>query len=253
MRIRIGELVDISTVDWVGRPATMLFLGGCSFACPWCQNADLVPLNSGSLVRISDIEERISKNFGLIEGIGFSGGEPTLQEEALTEISSWAKNHGLSVLLNTNGSNPGVVQSLIDKDLIDEVSSDVKAPLLAYEYSKVIGRSLSFCAEVVLRITETLSICRERGIPVEIRTTIIPGLLDRADQIKAISRGKQYCERYILQQFFPNENIPDSNYRDLSPPDRVHLLSLAQVAVDEGIRNVFIRSSYQGLERVELK
>lgn len=229
---------------------TMLFLGGCSFACPWCQNAPLIPLNSGSLVQISDIEERISKNFGLIEGIGFSGGEPTLQEEALTEISSWAKNHGLSVLLNTNGSNPRVVQNLIEKDLIDEVSSDVKAPLLAEEYSKVIGKSRSYCADVVLKIAETLSICRECGIPIEIRTTIIPGLIDRSDQIKAISRGKQYCERYILQQFFPNETILDSNFRDLSPPDRVHLLSLAQVAIDEGIRNVFIRSSYQGLERV---
>ena len=250
MRIRIGALVDISTVDWVGRPTTMLFLGGCSFACPWCQNVDLVPLDSGSLVQISEVEERISKNLGLIEGIGFSGGEPTLQEEALAEISGWAKNQGLSVLLNTNGSNPRVVQGLIDKDLIDEVSSDVKAPLVADEYSRVIGRSPSYCAGAVSRITKTLSICRERGIPIEIRTTVIPNLVDHPDQIQAISRGKQYCERYILQQFVPNENIPDSNYRDLSPPDRAHLLSLAQVAVKEGIRNVFIRSSYQGLERV---
>jgi pyruvate formate lyase activating enzyme len=253
VRIRIGEMVDISTVDWVGRPVTMLFLGGCNFACPWCQNAALVPLNSGSLIQISEIEERISKNFGLIDGIGFSGGEPTLQEKALTEISGWAKDHRLDVLLNTNGSNPQVIENLIDKDLIDEVSSDIKAPLVAEKYSKVIGKSLSYSVEAIPKIERSFSICEERGIPLEIRTTIIPGLVDQPGQIKEISQGIQYCKRYILQQFVPNENVPASRYRDISPPDRTLLLSLAQAAVNQGIGKVFIRSSHQGLERVESK
>jgi len=251
MKIRIGGIVDVSTVDWVGRPTTMLFLAGCSFACPWCQNTNLISPKSGELVPVSKVEERISRNLGLIDGIGFSGGEPTLQGKPLTEISSWAKHKGLEVFLNTNGGNPRVIQDLIDKGLVDVVASDVKAPLVADEYSKVIGKSKSYCDRVICKIRETVSLCNEREIPLEIRTTIIPDLVDRPDQIRDISQDLKHCERYILQQFVPNENVVDPRFRDLSPPNREHLLSLARIALGEGVKSVFIRSSYRGLERVE--
>jgi len=252
MKIRIGGIVGVSTIDWVGRPTTMLFLAGCSFACPWCQNARLIPSDSGFLVSVSEVEERISKNLRLIDSVGFSGGEPTLQEEPVAEISRWAKHMGLGVFLNTNGSSPCVVRVLIEGGLVDRVALDVKAPLMADEYSKVIGRSSSFCAEVIGKIRETVHACSEGKVPVEIRTTIIPGLVDRPDQIRAISRDLKQCERYILQQFVPTEDVPDLRFRDLPPPSREDLLRLAEIALGEGVRSVFIRDSLRGLERVEL-
>ncbi len=251
MEMRIGGLVDISTIDWVGKPTTMLFLSGCPFACPWCQNADLVPPKSGNLVSVSELKERISKNLGLIDGVGFSGGEPTLQEEPVIEIAAWAKDRGLGIFLNTNGSNPQVVRNLAQMDLLDEVASDVKAPLVPDEYSRVIGRSSSYCSEVIVDISETFSVCRENNIPTEIRTTIIPGLVDRPDQIQSISNISRGCERYILQQFVPNEKVPDPRYRLLSSPSREGLMRLARVALGEGVENVFIRSSFRGLEKVD--
>jgi len=251
MKIRIGGMVDVSTIDWVGRPTTMLFLAGCSFQCPWCQNANLVPLKSGFLIPVSEVEERISKNLGLIDGIGFSGGEPTLQEGAVAEISKWAKHRGLGVFLNTNGSSPSVIQNLVEEGLVDRVASDIKAPLVPGEYARAIGRSPSYCVKVINKIRETISICNENKVPLEIRTTIVPGLIDRPDQVQAISRDLKGCERYILQQFVPNESVPDPKLRDLSPTDREHLMSLAKIALREGVKNVFIRSSFQGLERVE--
>ncbi|MBL7118671.1 anaerobic ribonucleoside-triphosphate reductase activating protein [Candidatus Bathyarchaeota archaeon] len=250
MKIRLGGIVDVSTVDWVGRPTTMLFLAGCSFACPWCQNANLISPESGELVSVSKVEERISRNLGLIDGIGFSGGEPTLQGKPLAEISSWAKHKGLGVLLNTNGDNPRVIQDLLDMNLVDRVASDVKAPLEPDEYSKVIGKSPLYCDGVIRKIRKTVSLCNKKNIPIEIRTTIIPNLVDRPDQIRDISQDLKNCERYILQQFVPNENVIDPRFRDLSPPNREHLLSLARIALGEGVKNVFIRSSSQGLEKV---
>ncbi len=249
MNVRIGGIVDVSTIDWVGRPTTVLFLAGCSFACPWCQNTNLIPLRSGKLVSVSEVKKRISMNLGLIDGIGFSGGEPTLQENPLTEISSWAKRKGLGVFLNTNGSNPRVIRDLIEMNLVDRIASDVKAPLEVGEYSRVIGKSTSYCDRVIGKIRETISLCNEREIPLEIRTTIVPNLVDRPDQIRDISRDLKHCERYILQQFVPNENVVDPRFRDLSPPSREHLLSLARIAQREGVKSVFIRSSSRGLER----
>lgn len=252
MKLRIGGIVSLSTIDWVGRPTTMLFLAGCSFACPWCQNAKLVPLDSGFLVSVSEVEERISKNLRLIDNIGFSGGEPTLQAEPVSELSRWAKRLGLGVFLNTNGSSPCVVKVLIEGGLVDRVALDVKAPLVADEYSKVIGRASSYCADITGKIRETISACNRGKIPLEIRTTVIPGLVDRPDQVRAISRELKQCERYILQQFVTTEDVPDSRFKALPSPSREDLLRLARIALEEGLGDVFIRCSLRGLERVEL-
>jgi pyruvate formate lyase activating enzyme len=145
-----------------------------------------------------------------------------------------------------------VVRGLIEGGLVDRVALDVKAPLMSDEYSKVIGRASSYCGEIIGRIRETIATCNESKVPVEIRTTVIPGLVDRPDQVCAISRELKQCERYVLQQFVPTEDIPDLRFRSLPSPSREDLLRLARIALGEGLGNVFIRGSLRGLERVEL-
>jgi pyruvate formate lyase activating enzyme len=57
--LRIGGIVDMSTVDWYGNVSLVIFFSGCNFRCPYCQNSGLIPLESGEEVDIELIGERI--------------------------------------------------------------------------------------------------------------------------------------------------------------------------------------------------
>ncbi|MCJ7505720.1 4Fe-4S cluster-binding domain-containing protein, partial [Candidatus Bathyarchaeota archaeon] len=73
-KARIGGIMDLSTIDWYGKIASMTFFAGCNFRCPYCQNASLVPMNSGKEIDTVDIFKRVEKNADIIDAVGFTGG-----------------------------------------------------------------------------------------------------------------------------------------------------------------------------------
>ncbi|HID90834.1 TPA: radical SAM protein, partial [Candidatus Bathyarchaeota archaeon] len=129
MKLRIGGLVDISTVDYRGHVTFMIFFAGCNFRCPFCQNAPLIPVGSGREVDLDYVRRRVEESAPLLDAVGASGGEPALQPGALTELFRWAKGRGLRTFLNTNASCPAVVGRLVEEGLVDHVAMDVKGPL----------------------------------------------------------------------------------------------------------------------------
>ena len=73
-----------------------------------------------------------SKYKKLIDGVVISGGEPVLQKSLLRFVEK-IKNIGLKVKLDTNGTNPDMIQELISKNLLDFIAMDVKGPLDKYD------------------------------------------------------------------------------------------------------------------------
>ncbi len=247
-RARIGSILDLSTVDWPGRISSVIFMAGCNLRCPYCQNASLVSTESGELVEVSKVLRRITSNMTMIDAVGFCGGEPTLQEEPLVESCHRLVGIGLKTFVNTNGTHPEVIKRLVENGLISFVTIDVKAPLDAQSYRKVTGREVD--ESLVDRVRESLRICTEKHIELEIRTTIVPTISDELDFTKSIAHDLPKNVRYVLQQFNPKGDIIDQRLRDMAAPSIKQMRSLGRVASEEGLLNVYIRTSEGGEERI---
>ena len=61
-----------------------------------------------------------------ISGMVISGGEPTMQKEAVIAVAQFAKKLGLDVGLQTNGLFPGTLEALIEQRIIDRIAIDYK-------------------------------------------------------------------------------------------------------------------------------
>lgn len=200
------------------------------------------------------IKERVLANVGFLDALGFTGGEPCLQPEPVLELCSWAKRKGLETFLNTNASNPSVVKELLERGLLDYVAFDIKAPLRAEAYKRVagLGESVERAERVVANVRKTIEVCKKFGVALEARTTVVPTLLDDEASIREIATVVKDCTIYVLQEFSPVEEVLDEKLRKLKPTDRELLIKLAHVALEEGIREVHIRTRSGGMERVSL-
>jgi pyruvate formate lyase activating enzyme len=251
--VRIGGIVDMSTVDWYGNVSLVVFFAGCNFRCPYCQNSGLLPLDSGRVVDIEVIRRRISMNMSPVpelDAVVLTGGEPLLQPGAVMGIAKLVKGLHLKLMLDTNGSIPSAVEPLLEAGLVDRVALDVKAPLNKSDYGRVAGLPRG-AASIVTGVEGTLSLCNDHGVEVEVRTTVAPTVLDDPAFIRRIAdeiRGRCHC--YYLQQFDNTGDILSPELKALAPPTREMMVELAETALDEGMENVFIKTREFGLERV---
>jgi len=78
--MQIKGLIKTSIVDYPGKVAAVVFVGGCNFRCPYCHNADLV-LRPESLpdIEVGEVLRLLAERKGFVDGIVITGGEPTLQ------------------------------------------------------------------------------------------------------------------------------------------------------------------------------
>ena len=195
--MEIKGFVDLSLVDWDGKLSAVLFLPRCNFRCPFCHNSTLVlHPEREETIPFERVENYLKKQRGWIDGVCITGGEPTLHGD-LPDLCSKLKEMGFLVKIDTNGTNPTMVKELIEKELVDYIAIDIKAPLTVEKYSKAIGVD----AEKLLRkVKETVRVLVGSKVDYEFRTTVVPTLHEEKD-IEEICRGIKGCKKYVLQKF----------------------------------------------------
>lgn len=252
-KVRLGGWVELSAVDWPGNLTFMLFFAGCNLTCPFCQNGRLISLDSGSPYDLEEVEAKILGSLKLIDALGFGGGEPTLQPEALKLLSQWARGWCLRVLLETNGTRPKVIKEMLESGLLSYVALDVKAPLTGAKYGTATGKP-AYAQAAVRAVRETLGLCAASQVPYEVRTTVVPGLTDAPEDVAAIAEDLAgFDPVYVLQQFTPSEGVLSADLRTAAPTSREALFKLARVAGERGISRAFIRTREHGLEGASLR
>lgn len=196
--MRIGGFVKQSLIDWEGRVTAVVFTKGCNFRCGYCHNPSLV---LPELFRqTQDIEEKdvldfLDKRKNWLDGVVISGGEPTLHEDLLPFIQK-IKDLGLAVKLDTNGSNPEVLQQLIDGKWIDAVAMDIKSLLTLSCYKKV-NRTMT--DSLLEKIRESIQLIKHSNLEYQFRTTIIPQV-QTAEEIQSLKQEFS-STHYVLQEF----------------------------------------------------
>ncbi len=247
--VRIGGVVDLSTVDWPSRICSVIFFSGCNFRCPYCQNGKLVDPNYGKHLEVEEIVKLVLRGRPLTEGVVITGGECTLQPEGLARLCRRLKEVGLSVGIDTNGSMPHVLNELLQEGIVDRVAIDVKAPLEPGIYEEVIG--LRGRGEDVVRSVErSLDLLLKSGLEVEARYLAVPSVTSSANYVREVAKKVRGVARFVIQQFRPEADLLDPSFKRVRAPTRQELLELAQVALEEGLSNVYIRTREHGLERV---
>ena len=207
-RVEIKGFLETSFLDWPGEVASVLFLAGCNFRCPFCHNHGLVlnPREYESL-EWADVRDRLSGMAGWVDGVVISGGEPTLSP-GLGDLIVEIKKLGLKVKLDTNGSRPNVLAGLLADGRLDHVAMDVKSELEEDAYARCAGRS-GFLEPV----KTSLDILNSADIPYTLRTTVVPGLHDE-ESIMRLAGQLRFAPVWNLQKFSP-ENTLDCSYRSL--------------------------------------
>jgi pyruvate formate lyase activating enzyme len=215
----IKGFLETSFLDWPGRIAAVLFLGGCNFRCPFCHNAELVlePHRVPS-IPLGAVLERLRGLRGWVDGVVVSGGEPTLSPR-LPELLGRLRTAGLQVKLDTNGSHPDVLARLIGRSLVHAVDMDLKAPLEPAAYALLAGVPVR-----LELIRASLEVIRNSGLPHRFRTTYVPGLLDPA----AVGRLRDALpggSTFLVQGFRPQRVLDPALGGVAAPsPEEVRLI-----------------------------
>lgn len=219
----IKGFLETSFLDWPGRLAAVLFLGGCNFRCPFCHNAELVvePQRLPS-IPLDRVLERLRGLRGWVDGVVVSGGEPTLSPH-LPELLGRLRAAGFEIKLDTNGSCPDITAKLVARGLVQGVDMDLKAPLEPAAYAALAGVPVRL--ELIRASVDLIS---RSGLPHRFRTTYVPGLLDHA-AIGRLRAAIPAGSPHILQGFNPGR-VLDPALQCVAAPAAAELLLLGRSA-----------------------
>jgi len=217
----IKGLQKTSLIDYPGKLCSVIFVANCNFRCPYCQNPDLI-LNYKKMPDISkkEIFGYLKKRKKWIDGVCITGGEPCLYEDLIGFIKE-LKSMGFLVKLDTNGSNPGMLEYLIRNKLLDYIAMDIKAPLK--KYNNAAGIKVN-----VLNIRRSVSLILKSGIDYEFRTTVVPRLFGEEDLV-SIEKWLKGAKLYCLQQFRSLVTL-DKKYQEEKSYPEERLIEFAEIA-----------------------
>lgn len=221
--MRFAGFIKTTLLDWDGMVACTVYTPGCNFRCPFCHNRDIV-LHPEEHQKIEEeaIFEYVEENRDFLDGVVISGGEPTMHADLYRFIRA-LRQKGMKIKLDTNGSNPDVLDDLLGAGLLDYVAMDVKALLEEDRYSMATGVKVDMDA-----IKRSISLIIDSGVDHEFRTTVVPHLV-REEDPEQIAIALNRARRYVLQQFRPLVTL-DENLGVLDPYTETKMLDMARKA-----------------------
>ena len=204
----IGGLQKTSLLDFPKKIAAIVFTQGCNFRCGYCHNAELLDFSADAKVKEDEFFDFLKTRKGKLDGVVITGGEPTVQS-GLKDFVLKIKDLGFEVKLDTNGTNPKVLNEL--NGLIDYIAMDIKAPFSKYEMITGVRVNIG-------NIKESIDFIMSSDIDYEFRTTVVKSQLEFGDfeeigkQIKGAK--KYYLQKFVPSKIFDKKLIDETTYSD---------------------------------------
>lgn len=219
----------ISSVEFHGNMSLVIFMSKCPLACRYCHNVEL--LEDDTQKTFEEVKNDIDHAADFIDAVVISGGEPLMQLDALIELFTYIKSIGLKTKLDTSGIYPEKIEKLLELELLDFVSLDVKAPF--EKYKKVTG------AKVGSQVKKSMKLLNEdSNVRLEVRTTYVPTLHTKKDIYNLVNDVEG--DIYTIQQF-RNKNVLDPALEKVEVPNPHDLIKLAE----------YIRPLFDGIVKVK--
>lgn len=247
--MKIHGLQKMTLLDFPGRVACTVFLGGCDFRCPYCHNFELVTGEAKPLLDDRELFAFLEKRHGLLDGVAITGGEPCLNP-GLPGLLRRIREMGFLTKLDTNGYHPDVLSSLLEEGLVDYVAMDIKNSPGKYaetaglqsepgvheavqstESPKVQMAAVQRGLELD-KIKESIALLTNGTVDYEFRTTVVKELHEEADfeEIGQMIRG---AKRYFLQCFTDRDTVPFGNLHGPEPEEMERFAEIARQYVPQ--------------------
>lgn len=196
-----GGFQKTDLINYPGKVASTVFTRGCNFRCPYCHNPEFVIQGSdqtyfGETYTEEEVLAFLRKRSSFLDALVISGGEPTLHSDLPSFIRK-VRDMGLMVKLDTNGSRPDVLGSLLAENLLDYVAMDIKAPLEKYHL-------LGF--DSTESIEESIKILDASETDHEFRTTCARAIVAE-DDFRKIAGILDPDAKWYLQPFNPAKTL----------------------------------------------
>lgn len=210
MKGLINSIETLGTLDGPGI-RFVVFLQGCKLRCLYCHNPETWNLNSKDAVEITPHElvekvEKYKNYYGKDGGVTFSGGEPLLQPEFLTECLKLCKEKNIHTCIDTAGFGFGEYEEILK--YTDLVILDVKA-VESDEYTKITGQKMS-------KFFEFLKIVQVMNKPLWLRQVIVPGINDDKEHILKLKHFAKTIKGVEKVELLPYKTIGVHKYKTLN-------------------------------------
>lgn len=200
--MNIAGLQKLTTSDFPGHLACIVFTQGCNLRCPYCQNSGLIPMVTEfdkNPISEEDFFKFLEKRKNVLDGVVVTGGEPLIHL-SIKDFIIKIKSMGYKVKLDTNGTNPSLLKELIDSNLIDYVAMDIKNDFQNY------ARTVGLENINTDNIKESIDILKTSKIDYEFRTTITKEFHNEYT-IKNICEIIGEGPKYFIQNFEDSSNV----------------------------------------------
>jgi pyruvate formate lyase activating enzyme len=200
--MRIASVIDISLVDVPKIPVTVIFTAGCNMDCPYCQNAEIIPLTSGTEMTIPDIVDKVRGNMS--DGYCITGGEPTIHADLPVLLKALRSDGTSHINLNTQGSMPTVLERCLP--YLDSVWFDVKT--VPERYAEVTRTK----SDPWFRVLKSIKLLLESNAAFWPRTTYV-GHWMHPTEIVRIARNLAklgFEGEYLVQNYVPSSGTRKS-------------------------------------------
>ena len=192
----IGGIQKTTLVDFPEKIAAIVFTQGCNFRCGYCHNPEILDFKQKGNYKTKEFIEFLKSRKGKLDGVVITGGEPTLQSGLYGFIKD-IKSLNFAVKLDTNGTNPEILEKLIKENLLDYIAMDIKAP--AEKYNKIT------CTNCNLQnIKQSIKLIMNSNTDYEFRTTVLKSQLSFED-FEDIGKMINGAKKYYLQKFVPSK------------------------------------------------
>ena len=197
--MEIHGLQKMTLLDYPGKVACTVFLGGCNFRCPFCHNGELLDGTFPPLMDEAELIVFLKKRQGLLDGVCITGGEPLLRKE-LPKLLRQIKELGFAVKLDTNGTRPEALHGLMEDGLLDYVAMDIKNSRKRY------GETVGVENFDISPVVESINILRKGKVPFEFRTTVVREL-HSVLSIEGIGQLIKGAKRHYIQAFIDSGEL----------------------------------------------
>ena len=219
----------LSLLDYEDKVSVVLFSKACNMRCPFCHNGESV-LNAEEELNFDDILAFLKTRKGLVDAVVFTGGEPTLEPDLEVKIKS-VRDLGFDIKLDTNGTNPGLLEKLLDDGVVDYVAMDIKnCPSLYGETCGVKNINLD-------NIKKSISIIMKKAKDYEFRTTLVHEFHQKMDYDAFFALIKD-AKRLYLQKFVDREGCI---IKGLHEVDELEATKLRDYLLSKGLEFVSLR------------
>ena len=224
--MKIQGLQKLTLLDYPEKVACTVFFAGCNFRCPFCHNASLV-------THISEEPEMTEEAFftflkkrqGILDGVCITGGEPLLQPD-IEDFIRKIKELGYAVKLDTNGSFPTKLKTLVEKGLVDYVAMDIKNSREAYGITAGVEKI------DIASVEESVAYLKEGKVPYEFRTTVVKNL-HTEEEFQRIGQWIAGAEKYFLQNFVNSGDLINGKVEGCSEEEMKGYLKVVQQYIPE--------------------